>query len=72
MLYPELFKQLESVRWDMNKDIPWDRFDRRLLSDEQALTVKMNAITEWATLPATEMFLRDNREDSDFSSFMSI
>ena len=26
----------------------------------------MNAITEWAALPATEMFLRDNREDSDF------
>jgi hypothetical protein len=72
MLYPELFKQLESVRWDMDKDIPWDRFDRRLLSDEQALTVKMNAITEWAALPATEMFLRDNREDSDFSAFMSI
>jgi hypothetical protein len=72
MLYPELFKQLESVRWDMEKDIPWDRFDRGLLSDEQALTVKMNAITEWAALPATEMFLRDNREDSDFSAFMSI
>jgi hypothetical protein len=72
MPYPELFKQLESVRWDMDKDIPWDRFDRSLLSDEQALTVKMNAITEWAALPATEMFLRDNREDSDFSAFMSI
>jgi hypothetical protein len=72
MLYPELFKQLESVRWDMDKDIPWDRFDSSLLSDEQALTVKMNAITEWAALPATEMFLRDNREDSDFSAFMSI
>ena len=27
MLYPELFKQLEAVRWDMDKDIPWDRFD---------------------------------------------
>jgi hypothetical protein len=25
MLYPELFKQLEAVRWDMDKDIPWDR-----------------------------------------------
>ena len=32
----------------------------------------MNAITEWAALPATEMFLRDNREDSDFSAFMSV
>jgi hypothetical protein len=29
MLYPELFKQLEAVRWDMDTDIPWDRFRRR-------------------------------------------
>ncbi|WPB56855.1 ferritin-like domain-containing protein [Xylophilus sp. GOD-11R] len=72
MLYPELFKQLESVRWDMDRDIPWDKFDASLLTDEQAQTVKMNAITEWAALPATEMFLRDNRHDSDFSAFMSI
>ena len=72
MLYPELFKQLEAVRWNMHTDIPWDRFDPALLSDAQAQTVKMNAITEWAALPATEMFLRDNREDSDFSAFMSV
>jgi hypothetical protein len=66
MLYPELFKQLEAVRWNMDTDIPWDRFDASQLSDEQAQTIKMNAITEWAALPATEMFLRDNRDDSDF------
>jgi hypothetical protein len=72
MLYPELFKQLEAVRWNMDTDIPWDRFDAAQLSEEQARTIKMNAITEWAALPATEMFLRDNRDDSDFSAFMSI
>ena len=72
MLYPELFKQLESVRWDMSKDIPWDSFDASRLTDEQAKTIKMNAITEWAALPATEMFLRDNRGDSDFCAFMSV
>ena len=72
MLYPELFRQLETVRWDMDRDIPWAQFDTALLSDEQATTIKMNAITEWAALPATEMFLRDNRGDSDFSAFMSI
>ena len=72
MLYPELFKQLESVRWDMDKDIGWGFFDASQLTDEQAQTIKMNAITEWAALPATEMFLRDNRGDSDFSAFMSI
>jgi len=72
MLYPELFKSFERVRWDMADDVPWDKFDASRLSTEQALTVKMNAITEWAALPATEMFLRDNQHDSDFSAFMSV
>jgi len=72
MLYPELFKSLEALRWNMERDIPWDDFDAARLSEEQALTVKMNAITEWAALPATEMFLRDNRDDSDFCAFMSV
>ncbi len=72
MLYPQLFQSLERVRWSLDTDIPWDRFDASLLSDEQARTIKMNAITEWAALPATEMFLRDNRHDSDFSAFMSV
>ena len=56
----------------MASDIPWDSFDATKLSDEQAVTIKMNAITEWSALPATEMFLRDNREDSDFCAFMSV
>ncbi len=72
MLYPELFRSLEQVRWNMETDIPWDQFDGSKLTDEQAQTIKMNAITEWAALPATEMFLRDNRDDSDFSAFMSV
>ncbi|WP_186091431.1 acyl-ACP desaturase [Burkholderia gladioli] len=72
MLYPELYRSLERARWDMQHDVDWDRFDASLLSDEQALSIKMNAITEWAALPATEMFLRDNVDDSDFSAFMSI
>ena len=72
MLYPELFKSLESVRWNMATDVPWDSFDPAQLTDEQAQTIKMNAITEWSALPATEMFLRDNLDDSDFSAFMSI
>jgi len=72
MLYPELFKSLEQVRWNMETDIPWDQFDASRLTLEQAQTIKMNAITEWAALPATEMFLRDNRTDSDFCAFMSV
>jgi hypothetical protein len=72
MLYPELFKSFEAVRWTFDKDVPWESFDTTRLTDEQAQTIKMNAITEWAALPATEMFLRDNRHDSDFAAFMSI
>ena len=72
MLYPELFRSLERARWSLADDVPWDTFDPARLTDEQALTVKMNAITEWSALAATEMFLRDHRHDSDFSAFMSI
>jgi hypothetical protein len=56
----------------MSTDVPWGDFDDTRLNDEQAATIKMNAITEWAALPATEMFLRDNLHDSDFSAFMSV
>ncbi|MCS6995816.1 MAG: ferritin-like domain-containing protein [Casimicrobiaceae bacterium] len=72
MLYPELFKDLEAVRWNMATDVPWERFEASKLTDEQAQTIRMNAMTEWSALPATEMFLRDNRHDSDFCAFMSI
>ncbi|MEN9783628.1 MAG: hypothetical protein RJA24_971 [Pseudomonadota bacterium] len=72
MLYPEIFKSLEQIRWSLATDVPWDSFDASKLTDEQAMTIKMNAITEWAALPATEMFLRDNQHDSDFSAFMSV
>ncbi len=72
MLYAKLFGELEQARWSMQTDIPWESFDASLLTEEQAQTIKMNAITEWSALPATEMFLRDNQHDSDFSAFMSI
>ena len=72
MLYPDLFRAFERVRWNLETDIPWDTFDATKLTRDQAYTIKMNAITEWAALPATEMFLRDNRTDSDFCAFMSV
>ena len=72
MLYSDLFSDLEKSRWNMATDIPWSSFEAGKLTDEQAVTIKMNAITEWSALPATEMFLRDNQNDSDFSAFMSI
>jgi hypothetical protein len=72
MLYPDLDRACEGVRWNLEQDIPWKSFDSSKLSEDQAMTIKMNAITEWAALPATEMFLRDNKHDSDFSAFMSV
>ena len=72
MLYPDLFRAFERVRWNLETDIPWDNFEATKLTKDQAYTIKMNAITEWAALPATEMFLRDNKNDSDFSAFMSV
>ena len=52
MLYPELFRSLESVRWNMEKDINWDQFDASKLSEEQAQTIEMKAVTEWSALAA--------------------
>ena len=72
MLYPDLFRAFERVRWNLETDIPWDKFEAAKLTEDQAYTIKMNAITEWSALPATEMFLRDNKNDSDFSAFMSV
>jgi hypothetical protein len=72
LLFPQLFKFLEASRWELSRDVPWQDFDAALLTPEQAQTVRMNAITEWAALPATEMFLRDNEGDSDFCAFISI
>jgi hypothetical protein len=72
MIYPQAFKSLERVRWSLEDDVPWGTYAPAKLSDEQAATIKMNAITEWSALPATEMFLRDNIHDSDFCAFMSV
>jgi hypothetical protein len=72
MLYPEIFKKLESVRWNMSNDIHWEQFDRAKISDRQLYGIRMNAILEWSAMPTAEMFLRDNQHDTDFSAFMSI
>ena len=43
MLYPELFKQLEAVRWSMDTDIPWDRFDPAALGRHEVVVVPQGA-----------------------------
>lgn len=72
MLYPDLFKQLESERWNLSQDIPWHKFDKAKLSERQAHGIKMNALLEWSAMPTAEMFLRDNQHDVDFAAFISI
>ncbi len=72
MLYPTLFKELESARWSLEHDVPWHRFEPSKISDRQLQGLKMNAILEWSAMPTAEMFLRDNQDDSDFAAFVSI
>jgi hypothetical protein len=72
MLYPEMFKKLESMRWNMAHDIPWHHYDRTKISERQLYGIRMNAILEWSSMPTAEMFLRDNQHDVDFSAFISI
>jgi len=54
MLYPDLFKSFEAVRWTW-KRTSLEPIRRRAPHEDQAVTIKMNAITNGA-LPATEMF----------------
>jgi hypothetical protein len=72
VLYPTLFKQLESARWSLEKDVPWTSFDASKITDQQLRGLKMNSIFEWSAMPTAEMFLRDNQQDSDFAAFVSI
>ena len=72
MLYPELFNNSNRSAGHSSPTFRGMPTTRAKLTDDQARTIKMNAITEWAALPATEMFLRDNHGDSDFCAFMSI
>ena len=72
MLYHEIFKNLESARWNLGHDIGWERFDKSKISEEQLIGIRMNAILEWSAMPTAEMFLRDNQNDVDFSAFISI
>ena len=35
MIYPDLFRALEEVRWNLADDVPRSAFDGSLLTDEQ-------------------------------------
>ncbi len=72
VLYPDIFKKLESARWSMMHDIPWHQFTAAKISEQQLYGIRMNAILEWSAMPTAEMFLRDNQHDADFAAFISI
>lgn len=72
MLFSKIFIDMENARWNLSKDIPWDKFNVDRLSDRQLHGIKMNALLEWAAVPAVEIFLRDNPNDPDFAAFISI
>lgn len=33
MLYPDIFRSLEAVRWNMQEDIPWGNFEANQLTE---------------------------------------
>lgn len=72
MLFPDLFDRMERARWSLGTDVRWSEFDSSKISERQLHGIKMNAILEWSAMPTAEMFLRDNRADSDFAAFISI
>lgn len=72
MLFDELYFRLEKVRWDMGRDIPWDKIDRSAITQEELEHVRHNALTELASLYAEEMFIRDFYDNLDFCQFISV
>ena len=70
MLYPELFKQLESVRWDMDKDIPWAQFDASRLVQfaDQILFIRVSPIARDSSTRPLEFALTSGFTTSTFAS----
>lgn len=65
------FNTLAMSRWNLQTDIPWQQFEKNSLTEEQARTIKFNAMAKWAVLPATEQYLCDCSRHSDFAALMS-
>jgi len=70
--YDVLFDRLERARWQLRTDIPFDKIERRRLSDQWVHDLRQICLTELSALYATEMFIRDFYADIDFCSFVSI
>jgi hypothetical protein len=67
----ELYKFLESNRWNSATDIPWDQFNDSL-TDIQARWMRNNCLGEFTTISGTYAFMRDFSDDPDFCSFIGV
>lgn len=71
MLSLDIYKSLESGRWNSETDIPWDQFDDSI-TDIQARWIRSTCLSEYSAAPGTAAFLRDFGDDPDFASFMGV
>ena len=72
VLYDDLFISLERVRWQLGRDIPFDKIEAEKLTPQWISDVRQVCLTELSALYATEMFIRDFYDDIDFCSFVSV
>jgi len=72
MLYPELFKSLEAVRMEHGHGRAVGRVRRRQAVRRAGADDQDERDHRVVGAAGHQMFLRDNRHDSDFSAFMSV
>jgi rubrerythrin len=69
--YYELLGLSEKARWDFH-GLPWDKLDRKKLSDDMIHNVKTAAFGELTTFTATESFMKLFRSDIDFTQWLAV
>jgi hypothetical protein len=70
--YSRIFDRHERVRWQLNRDLPWDGFQPERVTDLDRRVVYTAAVSEFTTLAASHNFLREFADDPDFSAWVSI
>ncbi|MBY0277171.1 hypothetical protein K2Z84_17695 [Candidatus Binatia bacterium] len=70
--YSRILDRHEHVRWQLNRDLPWDGFRPERVTDLDRRIVYTAAVSEFTTLAASHNFLREFADDPDFSAWVSI
>jgi hypothetical protein len=70
--YPAIFDRHEHLRWNLNRDIPWNAVRPELVRDEDRFAIRTAALSEFTTLAASHNFLREFVDDVDFSCWVSV